>query len=89
MHGKATIKETGDYARDFFIMAEQRNSALGHLIFEVSKSRTFRHTTCGRIPLDEGSSRRRNLYLTKHNIHKGQKSILPVRIERGIAASER
>jgi hypothetical protein len=34
------------------------------------------HThTLGRIPLDEGSVRRRDLYLTKHNTHKRQTSM--------------
>jgi hypothetical protein len=28
---------------------------------------TLRHTTLGRTPLDEGSARRRDLYLTTHN----------------------
>jgi len=30
---------------------------------------TLRHTTVGRIPLDEWSARRRDLYLTTHNTH--------------------
>ena len=30
---------------------------------------TLRHTTLGRTPLDEGSARRRDLYLTTHNTH--------------------
>jgi hypothetical protein len=30
---------------------------------------TLRHTTLGRTPLDERSSRRRDLYLTIHNTH--------------------
>jgi len=33
---------------------------------------TLRHTTVGRIPLDEWSARRRDLYLTTHNTHMGQ-----------------
>jgi hypothetical protein len=28
---------------------------------------TLRHTTVGRTPLEEGSARRRDLYLTTHN----------------------
>jgi len=31
---------------------------------------TLRHTTVGRTPLDEGSARSRELYLTTHNTHK-------------------
>jgi hypothetical protein len=32
--------------------------------------RTRWHTTLGRTPLDEGSARGRDLYLTTHNTHK-------------------
>ena len=54
---------------------------------------THTHThTCarrlGRTPLDEGSARRRELYLTKHNIHKRQTSVLPVGFELAIPARE-
>jgi len=31
---------------------------------------TLRHTTFGRTPLDERAARRRDIYLTTHNIHK-------------------
>ena len=33
---------------------------------------THRHATLGRTPLEEESARRRDLYLTTHNIHKRQ-----------------
>jgi hypothetical protein len=36
---------------------------------------TLRHATLGRTPLDEGSVRRRDLYLTTHNTHKRQASV--------------
>ena len=39
---------------------------------------TQRHTTVGRTPLDEGSARRRDLYLTTHNTHKREASIPPI-----------
>jgi hypothetical protein len=44
--------------------------------FVISFDRTQTHTTVGRTPLDEGSARRRDLYLTtqtlyKTNIHAG------------------
>jgi hypothetical protein len=38
----------------------------------------FRHTTVGRTPLDEWSTRRRDLYLTTHNTHNRQTSMPPV-----------
>ena len=36
---------------------------------------TQRRTTVGRTPLDEGSARRRDLYLTTHNTHNRQTSM--------------
>jgi hypothetical protein len=44
--------------------------------------------TVNRSPLDEGSARRRGLYLTKHNTHKRQASILPEGIEPMIPANK-
>jgi hypothetical protein len=41
------------------------------------------------IPLDEGSARRRDLYLTTHNIHKRETSMPPKEFESTLAASER
>ena len=38
---------------------------------------TQRRTTVGRTPLDEWLARRRDLYLTTHNIHNRQTSMLP------------
>ena len=40
------------------------------LLFEVSRSHTVRHSTLGRVPLDERSARRRDLYL--HNTQQSQ-----------------
>ena len=45
------------------------------------------HTVC-RTPLDEGSARRRDLYLTTHNIHKRQTSTPSAGFETAIPASE-
>ena len=42
---------------------------------------TFRHATVGRTPLYEWSARRRDLYLTTHNIHKKQTSMPPTGFE--------
>jgi len=49
---------------------------------------TLRHTTLGRTPLDECSARRRELYLTTHNIHKRQTSIPPAGFETAFPGSE-
>ena len=48
------------------------------------------HTTVDRIPLDEGSARRRDVYLTIHDTHKRQTSMPPTAgFEPTIAASDR
>ena len=48
-----------------------------------------RRTTVGRTPLDEGSARRRDLYVTTHNNHNRQTSMFPVGFEPTISAGER
>jgi hypothetical protein len=50
---------------------------------------TLRHHIFGRTPLDGWSARRRDLYLTTHNIHKRQTSMPPLGFEPTISASER
>jgi hypothetical protein len=52
---------------------------------------TLRHITLGKTPLDEWSTRRRDLYLTTHNTHNRQTSISipPAGFEHTIPASER
>jgi len=50
-------------------MAEQPLVGKGLLIIQDSWSQSVRQTTLGRTPLDEWSDRRRDLYLTTHNIH--------------------
>ena len=46
-------------------------------------------STVGRAPLDEGSARRRDLYLTTHDTHNRQISMPPVGFEPKISAGER
>jgi len=48
-----------------------------------------RHIPLGRTPPDEGSARRRDLYLTTHNTHKRQTSMASAGFEPTIPASER
>ena len=50
---------------------------------------TQRHTTVGRIPLDERSARRRDLHLATQNTLNRQTSIPPVGFEPIILAGER
>jgi hypothetical protein len=45
--------------------------------------------TLGKTPLDEGSARGRELYLTTHNILKWQTSMAPEGFEPAIPGSER
>jgi hypothetical protein len=63
---------------------------LGLLVLSRFHGHThLRHTTVGRTPLDEGSARRRDLYLTTHNTHKRKTSMPPVEFEPTILVSER
>ena len=50
---------------------------------------TQRRSTVGRTPLDEGSARRRDLYLTTHDTHNRQIPMSPVGFEPKISAGER
>ena len=50
---------------------------------------TQRHTTVGRTLLDELSARRRDIYLTTHNIHNKQTFMPSVEFEPIISAGER
>jgi hypothetical protein len=50
---------------------------------------TLRHTTLARTPLDEGSARRRDLYLTTHNTHNRQTSMPTAGFQPTILKSER
>ena len=49
----------------------------------------FRRATVGRIPLDEWSARRRDLYRKTHNTHNIQTSMPPVGFEPTVSAGER
>jgi hypothetical protein len=49
----------------------------------------FRHITLGSSPLDEGAARRRDVYLTTHNIHKRQTCMPPAGLDPTMPASVR
>jgi hypothetical protein len=53
-----------------------------------SISHSMTHTLV-RTPLDEGSARRRDLYVTAHNTHNRQTPMSPARFEPAIPAGER
>jgi len=57
----------------------------------ITLNDTHTHTrthTLGMTPLDEGSARRKYLYLKTHNIHNRQTSVSSVGFETAIPASE-
>jgi len=76
------------YSFTSFSVALRPNAGHGLLILEVSRSHTTTPTV-GRTPLDEWSARRRDLYLTTHNIHNRQTSMPPVGFEPTISAGQR
>jgi hypothetical protein len=57
--------------------------------FYLFLDHTQTHTTVGRTPLDKGSARRRDLYLTTKALYKRQTSMPPVGFEPTIPASTR
>ena len=62
----------------------------GLLLHLTTLNDTHTHThTLGRVPLDEWSARRRDLYLTTYNTRKRQKSMPAAGFEPAIPASER
>jgi hypothetical protein len=56
--------------------------------FTRFQDHTQRRATVGRTPLDERSARRRDLYLTTHNNHNRQTSMLPVGFKPTISAGK-
>ena len=62
-------------------MAQQ--SLVGQDLLSIKDlwSQSVRHTALGRTPLGEGSTRRKDLYLTAHNTHTRQISMPPAGFE--------
>jgi hypothetical protein len=60
-----------------FVFAQQPPVGQGFLIHELYRSHTQWRTTIGKTPLGAWLARRRNLYLTSHNIHNRQISVSP------------
>jgi hypothetical protein len=63
------VKGNYDVTLYNFFMAQQRIVGHGLLIVEASRSNS-RHSILIRTPLEERSARRKDLYMTTHNIHK-------------------
>jgi hypothetical protein len=61
----------------FFLMVQQPLTGQSFLIIEATWSHSFRHTTIGRIPLDECPDRRWDQYLTTRNTNMRETSTPP------------
>ena len=59
------------------------------LLFEVPPSHSVGLTTTRRTPLEEGSTRRTDLYLTTHNTHERQMSMSSAGFEPTIPTVDR
>ena len=75
--------------RDFFFFWRDSPQWAMASSFVRFLDHTQRRITVGRTPLGEWSARRRDLYLTTHNTHNGQTSMLAVGFEPTISAGER
>ena len=62
---------------------------LGLFVVEVSRSHSIRHRTLGRTPPDDGSARRRDLFLESHNTDKRETYLHLAEFEYAVPASER
>ena len=73
--------------RTFFLNGSTAPSGPGppHPGFTI----TFKHNALGRIPVDEWSARRTELYLTTHNTHNRQTTMRSAGFELTIPGSER
>ena len=78
-----------EYIYFFFTVAPQPSEGHVLLIHEGFLDHTQRRTTVDRTPLDEWSARRRDPYLTTHNIQNGVTSTPPAEFEPTISAGER
>ena len=72
----------------FFYLTQQPNAARA-ASFMTFLDHTQRHTTVGKTPLDEGSARCRDLYMTTHNTHNRQTCMPSTGFEPAIPANER
>jgi hypothetical protein len=70
-------------------MAQQPSWALAFSGLRFQNNIELRHSTVCRTTLDEGSARRRDLYLTTHSTHKIQPSMPPAGFEPATPSSDR
>jgi len=69
-----------------YLLLPKHCSCRGLLLHLITFSVTC---TLGRIPPDEGSARRRDVYMTAHNIHTRPASMSPEKFEPAILTGER
>jgi hypothetical protein len=73
----------------FWTLLPSHCSCSGLLLHLITLSDTHTHThTLARTTLDQGSARRRDLYLTIHNTHNRQTAMPPPEFEPAIPVSE-
>jgi hypothetical protein len=84
---KFLSNSTGYEARSPSLLYLLVHSRCRGCLFSLDHTQT--HTTFGMTPLDEGSARRRDLYMTTQTLYKRQTSMLPVGFEPTIPASAR
>jgi hypothetical protein len=85
--GRFLVPEALAFVRSPSLFYPLVHSRCRGLLFALDH--TQEHTTVGRTLLDEGSARRRDLYLTTQTLYKRQTSMLPVGFEPTIPASAR
>ena len=74
---------------EIFFLWHYSPTRAGAALFVTFLDHSQWHTAVGRTPLDEGSARRRDLYLITHNTHKRHTSMSPAGFEPAIPASDR
>ena len=69
--------EAKNWSIKLFLLSFGVTAPSGSMAFSFTRflDHTQRRTTVGRTPLDKGSARRRDLYLTTHNTHSTQTNI--------------
>ena len=78
-HITLALAHTFQVGGEFFFFCHAQHSLVGQGLLITAASRSQSGISLGKTSLDEWSARRRDLYLTTHNIHNRQTS-LPRRI---------
>jgi hypothetical protein len=89
LYYSADFKQMTFNSLRFVVLPSPTYSQQVSRLFIFTWSHSDTHTRVGRTPLDEGSARRRDLYLTTQTLYKRQTSMPPVGFEPTIPASAR